>query len=118
STVSGFIEDEFDLYLSGASVSQLSIESNTVNTIISGASDLTLTGDGNMLNVEASGASKVNSYRFTAEKATLNVSGASTVRVSVLNELEATASGASTVSYRGNPQTEISVSGSSQVLRD
>lgn len=118
STVSGFTGNEFDLYLSGASVCQLSVESQTVNAVLSGASDLTLTGEGAMLNVEASGASKVNGYRFSAEKAVVNVSGASSVKVSVLSELQATASGASVISYRGEPETEISASGSSQVLKD
>lgn len=119
STVSGFSsEDQFDLYLSGASMAQVNIGSPEVNVVLSGASDLTLIGSGTELKADISGASKLNSYRFLAEDADINASGASSAKVFAASKLKATASGASTIMYQGDPQVTGNATGSSSVLKD
>lgn len=119
STISGFtIDEEFNFYLSGASVSQVDIESPHINVTLSGASNLSLVGSGHELTAEISGASEFNAYRFEASEIEINVSGASYARVVAIDKLIASATGASVITYRGNPELVVSSSGFSTVVKD
>ncbi len=119
SKIRGFDSDEdLDLYLSGASVSQLDGLFREVNAVISGASKLLLFGNGDELNAEVSGASSLKAFDYPVRESTLNVSGASEVKVSVSDELSVKAGGASSILYRGNPNVTSDTSGGSSVGRD
>ena len=85
---------------------------------ISGASELTLIGDGEDLEAELSGASELDAFNFNADDADIKVSGASTAKVYVKNELEADASGASKIRYRGDARVSSDSKGLSSVKRD
>lgn len=119
STVTGFNEvAEMDFTLSGASVSQLEVESQTLHFNISGASRLTATGKAVSIDATVSGASIFSAFGLETEEATLEASGASKANVLTLTTLNATASGASHILYRGAPQVNSSVSGASSVSAD
>lgn len=119
SKIRGFNSDEdLDFYLSGASVSQLDALFREVNTVVSGASKLILFGNGDELNAEVSGASSLKAFDYPVREATLSISGASEVKVSITDELNVTAGGASSVLYRGNPSVTSNTSGGSSVGRD
>jgi hypothetical protein len=119
SRISGFYELEtLDIILSGASVSQLDIETTDLDLILSGASTLTLRGSGQNLNAELSGASLLRAFDFPVALANLYVSGASNGRVAVSEFLHASASGASTILYRGNATVDADVSDTSMVRKD
>ncbi|RAV97903.1 head GIN domain-containing protein [Pseudochryseolinea flava] len=119
SKVSGFeSEGDLDLYLSGASVSQLDAGYGRVNAVVSGASNLRMSGLGDELDVELSGASILSAFDYPVREAILNVSGASNGKLTVSDDLDVVASGASAVLYRGNPTVTSETSGSSTVSRD
>lgn len=119
SRVYGFRDTEnFDVYLSGASVCQLDVESTRVNAVISGASYLNLRGDGQQLDADLSGASTLKAFGFPVLRADLLFSGASDGNVTVTNHLEVVATGGSHLSYRGEPVLVSEVSGGSSVHRD
>lgn len=118
SVVEGFKEQEVYIDLSGASRSDVRIQSKYLDFDLSGASTLNLTGDAARLDGEASGASLLSAFNMIADEAYVDASGASRVRVNVLNYLKADASGASNVRYRGNPKIEFRTSGGSVVERD
>jgi hypothetical protein len=117
--VSGFAPiNRMDVSLSGASLTQLSLDATEIHFSLSGASQLRLNGEGQLLEGNISGASILTAFEFFTEKADLTVSGASNAKVSVANQLNGTASGASVVLYRGNPDVKLEVSGSSAVQKD
>lgn len=119
SRVSGFYDlEDFDVYLSGASSSQLDVEATEIDIVLSGASVLTLRGAGTTLDSELSGASALRAFDYPVLEADVVVSGASTGKVSVENHLEASASGASAVLYRGDPTVDSNVSDTSTVRKD
>lgn len=119
SVVSGFESDgTLDVYLSGASVCQLDAGYGKLNTVVSGASTLKLHGLGDVMTAEVSGASVLSAFEFPVREAQLNASGASKARLTVSDNLSATATGASDVIYRGNPQVVSNASGGSSVIRD
>ena len=83
---------------------------------LSGASKANLQGSINHLNIECSGASDVNGYDLIADNAEVKASGASDIMLSVVNELNAEASGASHIYYKGKPTVmHVTASGVSKI---
>ncbi len=70
----------------------------------SGASNVKITGETAKLVVDVSGATRVDAEGLTAENATVEASGASTVDLFVNGNLRTDASGASTIRYAGSPK--------------
>ncbi len=119
STIHGFSGTKgFDLFLSGASVSQLDINGRDLHVQISGASNLSVQGSGNKLQAEVSGASIVQAFSYQADDAILQATGASCVRTSVVGSLHALASGVSDILYRGDPVITATLSGGSTIRKD
>ena len=119
SFVNGFESDEeLDFYLSGASVCQLEAGYREVNVVLTGASTLHMHGLGDEIHAEVSGASVFNAFDFPVREINMDISGASSGKVTVTDELTAVATGASSILYRGNPTVIANVSGASSVRRD
>ena len=119
SRVSGFDDlTNFDLYLSGASVSQVDVVAGQFKTVISGASVLNLRGSAASMDAEISGASVLKAFNFPVVSADVLATGASHGSVTVADNLKAVASGASSITYRGNPSVTSDVSGSSSVHKE
>jgi hypothetical protein len=119
SVVTGFLHDGvFKISLSGGSVSQIDLDGEVTDLSLSGASILTLTGSSAELSAGVSGASVLKAFNFPVDEAYVNASGASSVKVTVANKLNAVASGASSILYRGSPAVTSNVSGGSSVHHD
>jgi hypothetical protein len=119
SRVSGFDDlTKFDLYLSGASVSQVDLIAGEFKTVISGASVLNLRGSAGVLDAEISGASVLKGFNFPVVSADILATGASHGSLTVADQLNAVATGASSITYRGNPTVTSDVSGASSVRQD
>ncbi|MDR6560395.1 MULTISPECIES: head GIN domain-containing protein [unclassified Arcicella] len=118
SYVEGFSVKNLTIYLSGASKLETDLDAQNLNFDVSGASQLIMKGYGEKIISSVSGASQVNNFNFITGEQTLDVSGASRVKVNAIRFLRVTASGASNVRYRGTPTLERSLSGGSSVERD
>lgn len=119
SDIQGFERDEqVEVILSGASKCKLYPGFTNVKLNISGASKLDVAGSGTNLQASVSGASELKGREFTVENATLDVSGASTARISVSEQLDVVVSGASSVRYHGNPTVHSSVTGGSSLIKE
>jgi hypothetical protein len=119
SVVKGFeSEGELDLFLSGASIGQLDAGYGKLNVVLSGASSLRLYGLGDSIDADLSGASILSAFDYPVRTVTMSASGASIGKVTVTDELDATATGASAVTYKGNPAVTSDVSGGSTVKKD
>ncbi|MFN8346627.1 MAG: head GIN domain-containing protein [Spirosomataceae bacterium] len=116
SKISGFTDlDKLDLDISGASKSEIQVKAQSIVMDISGASTINLIGSANRIEGEISGATSLRAYDFQVKDAFLDVSGASSIKVSVSGKLEVEASGASSVRYRGTASVRSSTSGASSV---
>ncbi len=119
SKIRGFeTEEGVNLYLSGASVSQVDSDFDRIKVVISGGSNLLLVGTGNELHGDISGASLLRGFDFPVSHATIDISGASEGKITVTDELNVTAGGASSILYRGNPMVTANTSGASWVQKD
>jgi len=115
--VTGTIKsDELLIHISGASNFRGDIDVNSLTIDQSGASDATISGKASSVYAEASGASDLKAFDLQTQKCRARASGASDIKISVNNELNARASGASGISYKGQPVIkEMHSSGASSV---
>ncbi len=119
SSINGFGSDRnLDVHLSGASVCQLNADYSKMNLSLSGASSLIIQGGGDEIKADISGASSLSAFDYPVQQATISISGGSIGKVSVADDLEATATGASSLLYHGNPTVVSNVSGASVVQKD
>jgi Putative auto-transporter adhesin, head GIN domain len=102
--------------LSGASKFTAAFKAGQLEFDLSGASKATCKGAVEELIISCSGASDMNGNALTAEKATLEASGASDISVSVNKEVYIEASGASHINYHGKPALlKVKASGVSKI---
>lgn len=102
--------------LSGASSMKASLKANAFSAKGSGASVYEVTGSSEDLIVDVSGACTVKMYEFFVKGASVEASGASSVKVNVADLLKVHASGASSIDYKGNASIkEMHSSGASSV---
>ncbi len=78
---------------------------DTVNTDISiaGAASMDLSGKTGLFELELAGAGTIDAKSLVAEKAEVEISGAGTAEVSVIEELFADIDGVGTLTYYGDP---------------
>ena len=102
--VSGFRDEQrLRLEASSASVAFLDVSVPRLELDLSSASQATLRGTANELNIEGSSASQVEALALRANRASLDLSGASSAKVRASQELKVDLRGASSVNYAGRP---------------
>lgn len=107
------IANDIDFELSGASKANcdINLQANELNIDASGASELALSGFAKHVETELSGASKIkagkehNVYLFGCNKLEGTLSGTSSIQVNCDHEIECDLSGASTIRYTGEANT-------------
>lgn len=102
--------------LTGASSIKATIRANAFSAKGSGASGFDIIGSGDDLIVDVSGACSVKMYDYLVKGASVEASGASSVRVNVSDILKVDASGASSIDYKGSASIkDMRSSGASSV---
>ncbi|MBL4715322.1 MAG: hypothetical protein COC01_04695 [Bacteroidetes bacterium] len=117
SSIKGFEEEELKIEISGASESDIEINSEELKLEVSGASKCKLTGDALNFHLEISGASELDSFKFSADNIKADLSGASSAKVNAVKILDVIASGASTLEFKGNAKVTEDVSGASSIKK-
>lgn len=107
-TFTGVIKSSsLSLEVSGASEMKGAIDADRLKMSLSGASEANLSGTVKEGIIDASGACELSAYDLSFDVCKVNSSGASEIRVTVNNSLNAEASGASTVRYKGSPSNKM-----------
>jgi hypothetical protein len=102
--------------LSGASSFKGKIQANALSIEGSGACDFEASGSGDDVIVDVSGASNVKMYDYLVKGASVEASGASSVKLNVSGILKPHATGASSIDYKGTAIIkEMHSSGASSV---
>jgi phage shock protein PspC (stress-responsive transcriptional regulator) len=94
-----------DLEVEQAGASQLYLQGNfdKLDLALAGGCRSTLEGKTEILNVDGAGACEVAAANLTAQRADVNMVGASKARLRVVENLRAEAIGASVIEYSGKP---------------
>jgi putative autotransporter adhesin-like protein len=112
----GFKGSSLKIKLSGACDVKGNIDFDNVDLSLSGASTLKVNGNVKNIKISASGASDVKNYDLVTDNCIADISGASDIKITVNQSLNAKASGASSLYYKGNPEKkDVSSSGASSV---
>jgi hypothetical protein len=93
---------EFDL--SGSSKINMILNADNVTTTGSGVTDITLTGQAVSHKIILSGTAQVDALNFVVGQYRVESSGATDLKINVLDDLSINSSGASNIEYRGNPK--------------
>ena len=97
-------QGDFTVRVSGASSLRGDLQVRQMEVRVSGASSVDLNGSGARLDLHGSGASTVDMEDFSVDSAQVVLSGASTARLDVKDDIgPATLSGASRLIYSGDP---------------
>lgn len=92
---------DLQIEMSGASDFKGAVSVTNLKLEMSGASKVSISGRAAKADIEANGASDFRGYDLNADYCKLDASGASVVRITVLQELNAQASGGSSIYYKG-----------------
>lgn len=113
----GIDSPDLDIDASGASKVRLSGTFGELSLECTGASSAVIEGSAREFDLDCSGASKTDAKEFVAERADVEVSGASRAIVNAVVKLDVDCSGASNVQYIVTPKTILRVesSGASSV---
>lgn len=107
-----------NIEINGASTLKGAIKAIDMQVEVTGASVADLTGNTTNLDVKATGASNFKGFGLPSAKCKAEASGASSIAVSVSDELDADANGASSIGYKGEAKiTRLDVSGASSVKK-
>jgi hypothetical protein len=107
-----------ELTASGASSFDADVDTDRLDLELSGASSATIRGFAAVARLDASGASRLLLRDLRIEECDVQLSGASTGNLSVLDQLDADVSGASRLEYDGDPELgDINTSGGSSITR-
>lgn len=87
----------------GADVYIYSIDTVNTDISIAGAASMNLSGKTGLFELELAGAGTIDAKSLVAEKAEVEISGAGTAEVSVIEELFADIDGVGTLTYYGDP---------------
>ena len=92
------------LNLSGASDFSGKIACDEIKANLTGASDSKISGTANKIELVCTGASGFKGQDLKVNEADLVATGASSIKIHVMESLKAKASGASSIHYRGTPK--------------
>ena len=114
--VSGFRDEALRLEATGASVARLDVRVPSLSLDLTGACQAELSGTATELAIDASGACEVKALGLQAERANIDLSGASQANVHASEELKVDLGGGSQVRYAGRPtHIEKDLSGGSSL---
>jgi hypothetical protein len=103
--------DAFNLEISGAGDGTIELDVNSLKANMSGASNFEFSGKADIAEFNMSGAGKLNALSLQAREASVDLSGAGTIRINSSEKLSIKASGAGTVEYKGSPSLSLNTSG-------
>ncbi|MEO5602630.1 MAG: DUF2807 domain-containing protein [Cyclobacteriaceae bacterium] len=99
-----FTSDDFEIDARGPVKIRGEINAHNLIVNLTGKSEADLSGNTNNLNARIEFASKLRAYNLQARDAFIEVSGASSAKVTVTGTLEMDEGVASDIDYRGNPE--------------
>jgi len=103
--------DAFNLDIRGAGDGKAEFDVNILKASMAGAGDFEFSGMADIAHIDLSGAGKLNAFSLQTREASVDLSGAGTIRISSSEKLTINASGAGTVEYRGSPSLSLNKSG-------
>ena len=110
-TGGGLTCDDVTVTLSGSGAISLGLHATSVSATLAGAGRVSFAGRAQSFDARVSGAGECDAAALEAVRARVEIAGAGSATVKVLEALDATVSGVGTVRYYGTPHVEQRISG-------
>ncbi len=107
---------DLSLAISGSGDIAMDVESPNVSASISGSGDIKVSGKGASISASISGSGDINAGGFSAQTASVAISGSGDCTVNAAEDLKVGISGSGDVSYSGRPRVNSKVSGSGDLI--
>lgn len=107
--------DEFSLDVSGACDARMDVNVDLLDIEISGGGEIELTGKADEVNFDISGAGDIDAIDLKTKVASIDVTGAGEVKITVSDRLDVDITGAGDVRYKGDPEINQSITGAGSV---
>lgn len=105
-------DDNLMIESSGAASFKGEVDVNNAEIELDGAASANLAGTATSARIDMSGASQLNDYDFEVNDLNIDLSGASSAKITSLKSIKGDVSGASSLTYDGNPGVKnVSTSG-------
>lgn len=112
-----FTGDNLELTISGSGNMDIAFTGNSIDSRISGSGNMRLVGDIVRLDHEVPGSGDLRAFGLFTEITKINNSGSGDSEVTVSDLLIARISGSGDIYFKGDPETDIIISGSGDVIR-
>lgn len=104
-----------EIELSGAGDIDLKLDVEQFEMELSGGGDVDLSGVAHIVDMEITGAGDVRALGLITEEATLDITGAGEVEITVEKMLDVEITGAGEVKYSGSPEVKQSITGAGEL---
>jgi len=109
--------DTFNLEFSGTGSGNAELDVNSLKASMSGVGSFVLYGRADNAEINMSGAGEFNASSLQVREASVNLSGAGTIRVYCSEKLHINADGVGTLEYRGSPILSLNKSGAVSIRK-
>jgi hypothetical protein len=115
-TIESLETPSLEITFSGAGDIDLdSLMADRVSTRVSGAGDISLTGEVGAQDIHIEGVGKYSAPDLKSSQSTVQIEGAGSVVIWVIDELDLTIQGAGNVDYYGNPTVTQNIEGGGKI---
>lgn len=111
-----FVIEDLAIDIEGSGDIDLALEADDIHTFIDGSGDIRLEGLADEVKYRIEGSGDVEAFGLECQVADINVSGSGDLEVFVTEYLKVRIEGSGSVYYRGNPELDISIDGSGEVI--
>jgi len=111
------ITSTFDTSISGSGAIDGTIECGNFSVNISGSGKATVIGNSEDFRINISGSGDFNGNEFSTNNAVVRISGSGKVYIGVTDDLKVNISGSGDLNYRGDPKTDLRISGSGRIRK-
>ena len=111
-----FVVGDLDIQLTGTGQVDLDLEADDIEIENSGTADITLSGTADELEYRLTGTGNLNAFDLPVREAFIRVTGTGDAEVQVSDQLTVQIVGTGIVFYRGNPNRDVSITGTGSVV--
>jgi len=105
------VANSLALIMSGMGTARAELNADSLSANISGAGDFKLSGNADTVYLTLAGTGELDALALLAREATVNLSGAGTIKVNCSHSLNINADGVGSVEYKGSPSLNLSRGG-------
>jgi len=107
--------DDLSLEISGSGNISLNVFANTIKNGISGSGNININGTCQKLTVDIAGSGEFKGLGLNSYKAKVSIAGSGKASIVALNKLDASVAGSGVISYSGEPELRINITGSGKI---